>query len=80
MRMSKAEQDKYLTKKAVAVFPIANTGGIEILDINEERVVYRFTFSNKIAEAHKSKIIYGKRNRFKTYVGYSVHLDECMKV
>ncbi len=80
MRMSKAEQDRYLTKKAIAVFPMTNTGGIEILDIDEERVVYRFNSGSKLSEAHKSKIIYGKRDRFKTYAGYSVHLDECVRV
>lgn len=76
--MTKHEQEMYLNKKAIAVFPMTNTGGIEILDIDGERVVYRFVSGDKLYEAHKSKIIYGKRDRFKTYAGYSVHLDECI--
>ena len=81
MRMSKAEQDMYLAKSAIAVFPMTNTGGIEILAIDEETVVYRWSFGNKLSEAHKSKIRYGEHhNSFKTSAGYSIRLDECMRV
>lgn len=81
MRMSKAEQDMYLAKRPIAVFPMTNWGGIEILAIDEETVVYRWAFGNKLSEAHKSKIRYGaNHNSFKTSAGYSIRLDECMRV
>lgn len=81
MRMSKAEQDMYLAKSAIAVYPMTNHGGIEILEIDEETVVYRWSFGDKLSEAHKAKIRYGKNHSsFKTSAGYSIRLDECVSV
>lgn len=80
MSMSKAEQDMYLTKKAIAVFPMTNHGGIEILDVSEDSVLYRFNFGNP-EETHRSKIRYGKNvASFRTYAGYSIRLNDCMRV
>lgn len=79
--MTKQEQAKYLEKKPIAVYPMSNRGGIEIMDIIhgiDDKVVYRFNFGEP-KECHVAKIR-GSHNRFKTTAGYSIRLDECMRV
>jgi len=81
--MNKQEQMEYKDKQPVAVYPMSNWGGIEILDILygiEDSVVYRFNFG-KPQEVHRAKINYGvNHSSFRTTAGYSVRLDECMRV
>lgn len=81
--MTKQEQASYLEKKPIAVHPMTNFGGIEIMDILygiDDRVVYRFNFGEP-QECHVAKIRYGaNHNSFKTSAGYSIRLDECMRV
>ena len=81
--MNKAEKKEYEGKQPIAVYPTCNWGGIEILDILygiEDYVVYRFNYG-KPKELHKAKIRYGaNHSSFKTSAGYSVRLDECMRV
>ena len=81
--MNKQERDQYKDRKAVAVFPMTNFGGIEILDIIygiDDYVVYRFNFGEP-KEAHKAKIRYGTNyDSFRTYAGYTIRLDECLRV
>ena len=78
--MTKQEKEMYLNKKAIAVFPMTNHGGIEVLDVSDEYVIYRFNFGTP-GEAHRSKIRYGINvSSFKTYAGYSIRLNDCMRV
>lgn len=81
--MTKQEKKEYENKEPIATFVLCNLGGIEILDILygiDDYVVYRFNFG-KPEETHRAKIRYGvNHSSFKTFVGYSVRLDECMRV
>lgn len=78
--MTKQEKEMYLNQKAIAVFPMTNYGGIEVLDVSDEYVIYRFNFGTP-EEAHRSKIRYGINvSSFKTYAGYSIRLNDCMRV
>jgi hypothetical protein len=78
--MTRQENEMYLNKKAIAVYPMTNHGGIEILDILDDYVVYRFNFGTP-EEAHRSKIRYrASVESFKTYAGYSIRLNDCMRV
>jgi hypothetical protein len=81
--MNKQEQMEYKDKQPVAVYPMSNWGGIEILDILygiDDSVVYRFNFGEP-QEVHRAKINYGvNHSSFRTTAGYSVRLDECMRV
>ena len=81
--MTKEEKKAYENKRPVAVYPMSNWGGIEILDILygiEDYVVYRFNFGEP-QELHRSKIRYGvNHSSFRTPAGYSVRLDECERV
>ena len=78
--MTKQEQEMYLNKKAIAVFPMTNHGGIEILDVLDDHVIYRFNFGTP-DKAHRSKIRYGASvESFRTYAGYSIRLNDCMRV
>ena len=78
--MTKHEQEMYTNRKAIAVFPLTNWGGIEILDILDDYVVYRFNFGTP-DKAHMSKIRYGANvTSFRTYLGYRINLDDCMRV
>lgn len=81
--MNKTEKKAYESKQPVAVYPMSNWGGIEILDILygiEDYVVYRFNFGEP-QELHRAKINYGvNHSSFRTSAGYSIRLDECMRV
>lgn len=81
--MTKKEMEQYKDKRPVAVYPMTNHGGIEILDILngiEDYVVWRFNFGEP-KELHRSKVRYGvNHSSFKTTAGYSIRLDECMRV
>lgn len=81
--MNKAEKKAYESKEPVAVYPMSNWGGIEILDILygiEDYVVYRFNFG-KPQELHKAKIRYGVNHiSFRTSAGYSIRLDAFERV
>ena len=78
--MTKHEQETYLNKKVIAVFPMTNWGGVEVLDVSDEYVIYRFNFGTP-KEVHRSKIRYGINvSSFRTYAGYSIRLNDCMRV
>lgn len=81
--MTKQEKAKYENKEPIAVFVMSNFGGIEILDILygiDDYVVYRWNFGTP-TEVHKAKIHYGaNHSSFRTSAGYSIRLDECMRV
>lgn len=76
--MTKQEQATYLEKKPIAVYPMTNWGGIEIMDTIDDKVVWRFNFGEP-DKCHVAKIR-GSHNSFKTTAGYSIRLDECMRV
>ena len=81
--MTKHEQKAYLSKKAIAVFPMTNWGSIEIMDVIygiDDKVVYRFNFGEP-QKCHMAKIRYGINvSSFKTYAGYSIRLNDCIRV
>lgn len=83
--MTRTEQEIYKgVKDVIAVYPMSNWGGIEIVAIDYEPdgeyVIYRFNFGEP-KEVHRAKIRYGaKHDSFKTCAGYSIRLDECMRV
>lgn len=81
--MTKKERKLYENKTPVAVYPMTNHGGIEILDILygiDDYVVYRFNFGEP-QELHRAKINYSvNHSSFRTSAGYSIRLDECMRV
>lgn len=82
--MTKQEKLNYSTKKPVAVCSICGCFGVEILDIIydiNDYIVYRFTGENNIKDIHKSKINYGLNiSSFKTSAGYSIRLNDCIRV
>lgn len=81
--MNKKDQMKYKDKRPVGVYPMSNFGGIEIMDILygiDDSVVYRFNFGEP-QEVHRAKINYGvNHSSFRTTAGYSIRLDDCMRV
>lgn len=81
--MTKQEKKEYENKRPIGVYCLSNWGGIEILDILygiDDYVVYRFNFGEP-QELHRAKINYGvNHSSFRTSAGYSIRLDECMRV
>lgn len=82
--MTKQEMEQYRDKKPIAVYPMSNWGGIEILDIVygiEDYVIWRYNYGEPEDIIHRAKILTGPK-------GYSfirlndtrIRLDECMKV
>ena len=81
--MTKQEKLEYKDKKPIGSYCMSNWGGIEIMDIKqgiEDYVIWRFNFGEP-QEVHKSKLHYGVRHTsFRTTAGYSIRLDDCMRV
>ena len=71
----------YADRKPIGVYPMTNWGGIEILAIEDyEFVFYRFNFGEP-QEVHRSRLKFGEKvTSFKTYAGYSIRLDDCIKL
>lgn len=81
--MTKKEKKEYENKQPIATYCMSNFGGIEIMDILygiDDYVVYRWNFGTP-SELHTAKIRYGvNHSSFRTSAGYSIRLDECMRV
>ena len=81
--MTKKEKKEYENKRPIGVYCMSNFGGIEIMDILcgiDDYVVYRWNFGTP-TEVHKAKINYGvNHSSFRTSAGYSIRLDDCMRV
>lgn len=81
--MTKAEMEQYADKKPIAVYPMSNWGGIEILDIVygiDDYVVARYNFGEPEKKLHKVKINYGLNSSSFKLDGNYVSLDNCMRV
>ena len=84
--MTRAEMREYKDKKPIAVYPMSNWGGVEILDIIygiDDYVVARFNFGDGDVDnrMHRYKIKYNKSGiPFFSMGGNRVRLDECMRV
>ena len=81
--MTKAEMDAYKDKKPVAVYPMGNWGGVEILDIlygADDYVICRYNYGEPEKKLHKLKIKYGVETTYFILEGIKVRLDECMRV
>lgn len=81
--MTKAEMAEYADKKPIAVYPMGNWGGLEVLDIiygiNDYAVV-RFNFGEPDKKVHKVKIYYDRQTPHIQVDGVHVSLGECMSV
>ena len=81
--MTKKEKKEYENREPIAVYPMTNSGGIEIMDIVhdiDDYIIYRWNFGTP-TEVHRAKIYYGVNHiRFRTSAGYSIRLGNCMDV
>lgn len=80
--MTKEEIAKYENKEPIAVYPISNWGGIEILDILygvDDYVIWRYNFGEPEKKLHKAKIKYGPEVASIQAEGSYVRLDNCMR-
>ena len=82
--MTKAEMKEYVGKQPVAVYPMSNWGGLEILDIIygvDDYAVARYNFGEPESNLHKVKINYdASGNPFVVIDGNRIRLDECMRI
>lgn len=81
--MTKAEMEKYKDKKPIAVYPMSNWGGIEILDIEygiDDYVICRFNFGEPEDKLHRVKVTYGARSTTIYVDGTRIRLGDCMRV
>lgn len=80
--MTKEEKAKYEDKRPVAVYPMSNWGGVEILDILygiDDYVVARYNYGEP-QELHKVKINYGAKYVTFRLGRQTIRLDDCMRV
>lgn len=82
--MTKQEMEQYRDKKPIAVYPMSNWGGIEILDIVydiEDYVIWRYNCGEPEEILHRAKIQTSTTGRFFIRLNESrIMLDECMRV
>lgn len=77
--MTRQEKEHYKDKKPVAVYPMSNWGGIEILDILygiEDYVVARYYGKTY----HKVKINYNINHPSFRIGRFTIRLDECLRM
>lgn len=80
--MTKEEIAEYSSKKPIAVYPMSNWGGVEILDIIygiDDYAIWRFNFGEPEEKIHRSKIKYGASTASITVEGTHVSLGDCMR-
>lgn len=81
--MTKQERAKYLDKKPVAVYPMNNYGGLEILDIENgyyDYAIVRYNFGIP-EKLHKVRVrISGRKRSFFIIYSTRIYLDECIRV
>lgn len=82
--MTKEEQEYYSSKTPIAVYPVSNWGGVEILDIlygTDDYVVCRYNFGEPEKKLHRVKVQHNKGGiPFIFLDGSYVRLDECLAV
>lgn len=82
--MTKQEMNQYKDREPIAVYPMSNWGGVEILDILygiDDYVVCRYNFGEPEKKLHRVKIQHTKGGIPFIYVdGGYVRLDECLAV
>ena len=80
--MNKQERDQYKDTRPVAVYPMSNWGGLEIIAIEygiNDFVVYRENFGLP-ERLHRAVVRIDKNDRsFFIYNSTRIHLDQCMK-
>lgn len=83
--MTQEELKEYEGKKAVAVCPLSNFGGVEILDIVygiNDGVVYRY-YDGPVEYAeidYKFSYVDSEERAYFEVGAYTIYLDECMRV
>ncbi len=87
MRMTKTERegmnDYYKGRKPLAVYPMSNWGGVEVLDIIygiDDYAVVRYNFGDVEEKVHKLKIRYDSGSPYVRLDGNRIRFDECMRV
>ena len=83
-RLSFKELEYYRNKKPIAVCPMSNWGGVEILDVKhgiDDHVLARYNFDEPDNTIHNVKVRYttGGVAYFKIGDDY-IRLDECLAV
>ena len=81
--MTRQEMEQYKDKKPVAVYPMSNWGGVEIMDIIygiEDYVVCRYNFGGPEDRLHKIRIRCDDDCAYFLLDKTKIRLDECMKV
>ena len=81
--MTRAEMEVYKDKKPIAVYPMSNWGGVEILDVQygiEDYAIARYNFGKAEDKVHRVKIKYSADSAYIRLDGNQIRLDECMRV
>ena len=83
-RLPFKELEYYRNKKPIAVFPMSNWGGIEILDIRydtEDYIIARYNFGEPEDTIHNVKVRHTNAGTPYFRIGDDyIRLDECLRV
>ena len=83
--MTKVEMEQYRDKKPIAVYPMGNWGGVEILDIIhgiDDYVIARYNFGEPEKDKlHRVKIKYNKSGTPYIFLdGSYIRVDDMIKL
>lgn len=82
--MTKVEMEQYRDKKPIAVYPMSNWGGVEILDVLhgiDDYVICRYNFGEPEDKLHRVKVKYNKNGLpFIFLDGDYIRIDDMMSV
>ena len=82
--MTRCDMERYKDKTPIAVFPMSNWGGVEILDIEygiDDYVVCRYNFGETEEKLHRLMIRTSNDGQtFFVLDSRTIYLDECMRV
>ena len=83
-KMTEAEMAEYENKEPIAVYPVSNCGGIEILDVLygiDDYVVCRYNFGEPEKKLHRVKVKYKGTGLPYVYIdGTQIALGDCIRV
>ena len=82
--MTRRDMEQYKDKTPIAVFPMSNWGGVEILGIEydiDDYVVCRYNFGEPEEKLHRLMIRTDNDGQtFFVLDSRTIYLDECMRV
>lgn len=77
--MNKKEMELYTNKQPIGGLCLSNWGGLEVLDINSEYIVYRFNYGGEPEQPRRARLYYGVKDTSFRSGRSTYHLSDIMR-